>query len=318
MPKSRISFVLGALLASGICLADDAKVAPTGTAPAAVPAAPAGNVTIATVNGVAYPLDQFRMFFMERLQETQGQNDPAFQQQAFNEFMTMVVASQEAQKRKLQDTPEVAAAIAVQRLKVLSNAALAAMAQDLKITDEELKKAYEEVKKTAARPEFRARHILVKEEAAAKKIIKDLEKGTDFGDLAKKNSEVSTAKSDGGQLDWFDANSMPKPFADAVAKMKPGTNSKEPVQTQFGWHVINLQETRTAEPPKFEDAKPQLTALVQRQKLALEVNKLREGAKVELNEDVVKVNPKTDGTAAAPATPDAAAATPAKKDEGKK
>ena len=312
MSKSRISFVLGALLASGLCMAaDDAKVAPKAAA-AAAPAAPAGNVNIATVNGVAYPLDLFRMFFMERLQETQGQNDPAFQQQAFNEFMTMVVASQEATKRKLQSAPDVTAAIEVQRLKVLSNAALASMAQDLKVTDEELKKAYEEVKKNAARTEYKARHILVKEEAAAKKLIKELEKGGDFGELAKKNSEVSTAKTDGGALDWFDANTMPKPFADAVAKMKPGTNSKEPVQTQFGWHVINLQETRTAEPPTFEDAKQQRTASVQRQKLAAEVNKLREEAKVELNEEVVKVTPKTDAAPEAPAKPDAATA-PAKK-----
>ncbi|WP_295453428.1 peptidyl-prolyl cis-trans isomerase [uncultured Thiodictyon sp.] len=307
MLKTRVSFVIGALLASGICLAEDAK-------PAAAPAAPPANANIAVVNGVAYPLDLFRMFFLERLQDTQGQNnqtDPAFQQQVFNEFMTMVVAAQEAQKRKLQDLPEVAQAIEVQRLKVMSNAALGAMAQELKVTDDELKKAYEEVKKTAARTEFKARHILVKDEATAKKLIKDLEKGADFGELAKKNSEVSTAKTDGGALDWFDANLMPKPFAEAVAKMKPGSYSKEPVQTQFGWHVINLQETRTAEPPSFEDAKPQLTAVVQRQKLAVDVNKLRDAAKIELNEDVVKVAPKTD--AAAPA-----AAAPAKKDEAKK
>jgi peptidyl-prolyl cis-trans isomerase C len=225
--------------------------------------------------------------------------------------MTMVVAAQEGQKRKLQDVPEVAQAIEVQRLKIMSNAALSTMAQDIKVTDDELKKAYEEVKKTAARTEFKARHILVKDEATAKKIIKELEKkDADFGELAKKYSEVSTAKTDGGALDWFDANLMPKPFADAIAKMKTGTTTKEPVQTQFGWHVINLQETRTAEPPNFEDTKPQLTAMVQHQKLAVEVNKLRDAAKVELNEEVVKVTPKTDAAA-----PDAAAA---KKDDAKK
>ncbi len=304
MYKRPLSLMVAALLASGVCLAEDAK------APKASPA-PAGNVTIATINGVAYPLDQFRMFFMERLQETQAQNDPAFQQQAFNEFMTMIVAAQEAQKRNLQDNSDVAAAIQVQRLKVLSNAALAAMAQDLKVSDDELKKAYEELKKAAVRPEYKARHILVKDEATAKKLIKDLDKGGDFGELAKKNSEVSTAKTDGGQLEWFDATSMPQPFAEAVAKMKPGTVSKEPVQTQFGWHVINLQETRTAEPPSFDDAKPQVTAIVQRQKLSEQINKLREAAKVDLNEEVVKVTPKSD--APTDQTPEAAA----KKDDKK-
>lgn len=309
MPKTRISLLIGALLAAGLCLAQDAKVpAPTPAAPPAVPA----NVNIATVNGVGYPLDLFRMFFMERLQETQGQNDAAFQQQAFNEFMTMVVAAQEAQKRKLEDTPEVKTALEVQRLKVLSNAALADMARGMKVTDEELKKAYEDMKKNAARTEYKARHILVKDEAEAKKIIKELDKGADFGELAKKKSDGPTGKN-GGELDWFDANQMVKPFADAVAKMKPGTYSKEPVQTQFGWHIINLQETRTAEPPSFDDAKPTLTARVQGDKLRQEIGKLRDGAMVELNEDVVKVTPKTDA-AAAPAEP---AATDADK-KGKK
>jgi len=250
MLKTRVSLLISALLASGLCLAQD-------QAPAADAAVLPANVTIATVNGVAYPLDVFRMFFMERLQEAQGENDPAFQQQAFNEFMTMVVAAQEAQKRKLQDSPDVTAALEVQRLKVLSNAALADMARGIQVTDDELKKAYDEVKKNATRTEYKARHILVKDEAEAKKVIKELDKGADFGELAKKKSEGPTGKN-GGDLDWFNADQMVKPFAEAVAKMKAGTYTKEPVQTQFGWHVINLQETRTAEPPKFEDAKPQL------------------------------------------------------------
>ncbi len=299
MFKTRVSLLISALLASGLCLAED-------KAPAAAAAALPANVTIATVNGVAYPLDVFRMFFMERLQEAQGENDPAFQQQAFNEFMTMVVAAQEAQKRKLQDVPDVTAALEVQRLKVLSNAALADMARGIQVTDDELKKAYDEVKKNATRTEYKARHILVKDEAEAKKVIKELDKGADFGELAKKKSEGPTGKN-GGDLDWFNADQMVKPFAEAVAKMKAGTYTKEPVQTQFGWHVIELQETRTAEPPKFEDAKPQLTALVQRQKLGQAMSQLRDGAMVELNEEVVKVAPKTDE-----------AAQPAKKDEEKK
>jgi len=178
----------------------------------------------------------------------------------------------------------------------MSNAALAAMAQDIKVTDDELKEAYEQVKKQAARTEYKARHILVKDEAEAKQIIKELDKKADFAELAKKHSLGPTGKN-GGELDWFDDSQMVKPFSDAVATMKPGTHSKEPVQTQFGWHVIELQETRTAEPPSFEDAKPQLTALVQRQKLGKELNELRDKAMVELNEEVVKLKPKDDAAA---------------------
>jgi peptidyl-prolyl cis-trans isomerase C len=294
MTKTRIAFLVGALLAVGTCLAEDAK---TPVAPV-----PDGNANIAVVNGKPYSLDLFRIFYIERMQETQGKNDPAFQQQAFNEFMSMIVAAQEAEKRKLEDRPDVTTAMQLQRLKVMSNAALASMAEDLKVTDDELKKAYDEVKKGATRTEYKARHILVKDEATAKKLIKQLDKGADFGELAKKNSEGPTGKN-GGELDWFDSGQMVKPFSDAVAAMKPGTYSKEPVQTQFGWHIINLQETRTAQPPSFEDSKPQLKALVQRQKLGEEIAKLRDSAMVELNEEVVKVTPKDEG-AKAPAQDD--------------
>lgn len=301
MTKTRLAFFVGVLLTAGACSAEDAK-APS-AAPAQTPAPLEDSVNIAVVNGKPYSLGLFRIFYVERMQETQHQNDPAFQQQAFNEFMSMIVASQEADKRKLGERPDVTAAMELQRLKVMSNAALGALAQDIKVSDDELKKAYEEVKKAAARTEYKARHILVKDEAAAKKLIKQLDKGADFADLAKKSSEGPTAKN-GGELDWFDASQMVKPFSDAVAGMKPGTYTKEPVQTQFGWHIIKLEETRTAEPPSFDDAKPQLTALVQRQKLAQEIAKLRDGAMVELNEEVVKVSPK-DGESAAPAKDDA-------------
>lgn len=284
MIKTRLALALAAILSSGLCLAEDAK-----------PAAPetGTDVVIATVNGTAYPLDVFRMFFAERVQQTQAaqQDQPAFQQQAFNEFMGLIVAAQEAEKRKLLDNTEVQAAIELQRMKVLSNAALAAMAKDIEITDDELKAAYEQVKANA-RTEYKARHILVKDEAEAKKLINELDDKADFAELAKKHSLGPTGKN-GGDLDWFDSTQMVKPFADAVAAMKPGTHSAEPVQSQFGWHVIELEEVRKQEPPSFDEAKPQLTALVQRQKLAEELNEMRNKAMVELNEDIVRVQ-KTD------------------------
>jgi len=289
MTKKTIAALLAALLTAGISLAEEAKQE----------AAPAGDVTIAIVNGTPYSLDLFRMFYMERMQETQHENDEAFQQQAFNEFMSLVVASQEADRRKLEEDPGVATALELQKLKVLSNAALAAMAREIEVSDEELKKAYEEVKKQAVRTEYKARHILVKDEAEAKKLIKELDKKADFAELAKKHSLGPTAKN-GGELEWFDQSQMVQPFAAAVAAMKPGTYSKEPVHTQFGWHVIKLEETRTAEPPAFDDIKPQLTAMVRRQKVSEELVAMRDKAMVELNEEVVKVKSKDEAGAEAP------------------
>ena len=288
MKKSTIALVVAATL----------SVLPAFAQEGAAPAQPAPGTVIATVNGEPYTVDTFRLFMVERLQGNQAQNTQAFQQQAFNEFMTLVVAAQEAEKRDLENNTDVQAAMEVQRLKVLANAGMAALATDIQVTDEELKQAYEEVKKQSQRTEYKARHILVKDEAEAKDLIAKLDKKGDFAALAKEHSLGPTGK-DGGQLDWFDANQMVKPFADAVAAMKPGTHSKEPVKTQFGWHVIELQETRNAEPPSFEDAKPQLTALVQRQKLGQEIGQLRDKAMVELNEDIVRIKPVDEAAAEA-------------------
>jgi peptidyl-prolyl cis-trans isomerase C len=276
MKAARIPLLLCALLVTASSFAEDKKETDS------------PDTLIATVNGVPYPLDVFRVFYMERLQGNQGQeNNPAFQQQVFDEFMGLIVASQEGDRRKLQDDRNVVAAMQLERMKVLSNAALSAMAEEIKPTDDELKKAYGQAKeKTQA--EYKARHILVKDADEAKKIIKQLDKGAKFEDLAKKHSQGPTGK-DGGDLGWFDASQMVAPFAEAIAAMKPGTYSKEPVQTQFGWHIIKLEDTRKSEPPSLEDAKPQLTAIVRRQKISSKINEMRQGAMVELNEKVVKM-----------------------------
>lgn len=284
MKTARFPLLLCALLAATTSFAADTKDTDS------------PDTLIATVNGTPYPLDVFRLFYMERLQGHQGQqNNPAFQQQAFDEFMGLVVASQEGERRKLEDDRNVVAALQLERMKVMSNAALSAMADEIEPTEDELKEAYDKVKDQATRTEYKARHILVKDEDEAKKLIKQLDKGADFAELAKKNSQGPTGK-DGGDLGWFDAKQMVTPFAEAVAALKPGTYTEKPVHTQFGWHVIELEDTRKAEPPSFEDAKPQLIALVKRQKLAAKVNQMRENAKVELNENVVKM--KAEGDAA--------------------
>ncbi|SDW02704.1 peptidylprolyl isomerase [Thiocapsa roseopersicina] len=288
MKTTRIPLLLCALLAAGAAVAEDAKDAE---------AQPQGDdVLIATVNGTPYGLDLFRLFFLERLQQSQGQNSPELQEQAFNDFMSLVVASQEAARRSLEQDPDVGVAIELQRMKILSNAALASMAEEIEPTEDELKKAYEEVKENASQTEYKARHILVKDEEEAKKMIEELEGGADFGDLAREHSLGPTGKN-GGELEWFDANQMVAPFSEAVAAMEVGSYTKTPVQTQFGWHVIELQDSRKAEPPSFEDAKQQLMALLKRQKLSAKLAEMRDGAMVELNEEVVKLKPTDDAAA---------------------
>jgi peptidyl-prolyl cis-trans isomerase C len=173
---------------------------------------------------------------------------------------------------------------------VLSSAALQAIAAETEVTDEELAQAYEQFKEQAKRTEYKARHILVDDQKKAQELAKQVtkKKGKNFEELAKENSLGPTADK-GGDLGWFDARQMVKPFADALAKLEPGQWTEEPIQTQFGWHVILLEETRDAEPPSLEEARPNLEAAVKRQKVATKLGEMRDQAMVDLNEEVVKL-----------------------------
>lgn len=251
---------------------------------------PTADTIIATVNGTPYSLGLFSLFYRERLQE-QGNDSKEFQEYVFNEFMSLIVTTQEGLKRKLDQEDQVATTIELQRMKIIANAEMAAMGDAIQPTEDELKALYEEVKKSSSQTEYKARHILVDDEDEAKRLITELDGGADFGELARKHSLGPTAKS-GGELEWFDASQMVQPFAEAVAKMQVGSYTKQPVNTQFGWHVIRLDDSRKKEPPAFEDAKAQLTAIAKRRKVSEKLDELRANAMVELNEDVVSVTPK--------------------------
>jgi peptidyl-prolyl cis-trans isomerase C len=286
-----LPMVLSAALAAGSLQAADAPKPDAAPAPAAAAgeAAPAADVPLVTVNGASYSLDLFRMFYFERLQQTQAQDSPELQQQAFNEFMNLVVTAQQAAALKLPEQHDVQLALELQRIRLLSSVALQAMGQQIQPTEDDLKTAYEELAKQAKETQYQARHILVKEETDAKQVIAELDKGGDFAELAKKHSTGPNAKA-GGELGWFTISQIDnKPFSDAVAALKKGAYTKTPVKTKFGWHVILLEDTRTPEPPTLEDAKPQLVAAYQRAQLGEKLGELREAAKVELNEAVVKL-----------------------------
>lgn len=291
MKIAHLPAVLCAVLAAGALQAADAPKPAGAPTPAAASgdAAAGADVTLATVNGVAYPLDLFRLFYLERLQQAQSQDSPEMQQQAFNEFINLVLTAQQAQARKLTERHDVQTGLELQRMRLLSSVALQSMAQEIQPTEDDLKQAYDELVKQFGQTQYKARHILVKEEADAKKVIAELDKGGDFAELAKKHSTGPNAKS-GGDLGWFTSAQIDnKPFSDAVGTLKKGTYTKTPVKAKYGWHVILLEDTRTVQPPSFEDAKPQLIANYQRSKLGEKIGELRQAAKLDLNEAVVKV-----------------------------
>ncbi|MCF7984486.1 MAG: peptidylprolyl isomerase [Thiohalocapsa sp.] len=275
-PLFPIALILSAAIASPLAAQEQAE---------------AGDDTVmATINGEPYSLATFRMFYAERIQQTGAQNTPEFQQRAFNEFLNLVVAAQEAEKRDLGQSAEVQQALALQKMMIMSTAALQDIAEKTTPSEDELTEAYERFKEQSRRTEYKARHILVETKDEADDLIKKLDKkkGKNFEDLAKEHSIGPTAEK-GGDLGWFDARQMVKPFSDAVGSLEPGSYTEQPVQTQFGWHVIMLEETRTAEPPSFEEAKPQLEASIKRQKVTEALGELRSEADVDLNEDVVQL-----------------------------
>ncbi len=279
---------LTALLTTQVFAAEEVK-APE--APAVVTEAePPNDTTIATVNGQQFPLGLFRLFYAERLRTARAENTPEFQNLAFNEFVNIIVTSQDAKTRGLESNPELAYALELQKMQLLSRLVLEQTASTIHPSDADIKKVYDDQVAKLDRLEYKARHILVKEEDEAKKIIKELDGGKKFEDLAKAHSDGPTGKN-GGDLGWFDATQMVPAFSEVIVEMKPGTYTKTPVQTQFGWHVILLEETRKMEPPTLESVKPEIIASLQREGLTKYIGELQEKAKVELNPDLIKQTP---------------------------
>jgi len=128
--------------------------------------------------------------------------------------------------------------------------------------------------------EYKARHILVEKKETAESIIRELQAGGDFAKLAASESKDASGKN-GGDLGWFSLQTMVKPFADAVAALEKGKTTEQPVQTEFGWHVIQLEDVRSGEAPKFEDVKPQVEMFAQRKKLQAYLDELRKTAQVQ-------------------------------------
>ena len=198
-----------------------------------------------------------------------------------NDIIARDLVYADALKQGLDKKPEVMDEMDKLRAKILVNAAVHEAILANPVTEDEMKEEYTRQLPNMQQPEFKARHILVKTEDEAKAVIKALNKGQDFAKLAKEKSLDASAKQ-GGDLGWFMARQMVPPFAKAVEEMKKGSYTKEPVQTQFGWHVIKLEDTRTAKAPTFDEVKPQLHAFLQQQHVAAYLDKLRANAKIEV------------------------------------
>lgn len=282
IPSSVAAALVAATVAFGAHAQD--KGAPDKAAPkkaeakAAAPAAAAPPKIV--VNGVTIP--QSRIDLLNRELSANGQPDSPDRQRAIREeLVSREVLVQAAQKRGLDKTPDTLAQLDAARQAVLVRALIEAEIRANPITDGELQKTYDEFKRSMGENEFKVRHILVDKEDEAKAIIADLGKGGDFAKIAKDKSKDPGSKDNGGDLDWGPAARYVKPFADALMAMKKGQTSAAPVKTDFGFHVLRLDDVRPIQVPPFEEMKEQFRQRAQQQQVQRMMMDLRSKAKVE-------------------------------------
>lgn len=276
-PTSLATALLAAVVAFGANAQE--KAAPKkAEAKAAAPAAPAQPRLV--VNGVTIP--QSRADLLNKELTANGQADSPERQAAIKEeLISREVLVQAAQKRGLDKTPDTLAQLDAARQAVLVRALIEAELRANPVSDGELKKVYDDFKRSMGDNEYKVRHILVEKEDEAKAIIADLGKGGDFAKIAKDKSKDPGSKDNGGDLDWGPAARYVKPFADALMAMKKGQTSNAPVKTDFGFHVLRLEDVRPIQVPPFDEMKEQFRQRAQQQQVQRMMLDLRSKAKVE-------------------------------------
>lgn len=210
------------------------------------------------------------------------------------------ILRQEAEKEKLSRDPSVAAKVDNALRMVLSQVAAENLVKKFVPTEDELKTEYDQRIGAMKSAEYKARHVLVDSEKAALDVIKRLEKGEDFAALAKKMSKDPGSKNSGGELGWFAPQQMVPPFSSAVVALKNGETTKTPVKTDFGWHVIQREDSREQEPPAFDAVKEQLVSFMQSEKLHQYIDELKAKAKIERLAPPEQESPKTPEAAEEP------------------
>ncbi|MDO9047129.1 MAG: peptidylprolyl isomerase [Methylobacter sp.] len=308
--------VVGTALIAGC---NQEKATNAGSAPAAT-AAPAVDKAdaVAVVNGQYIAKSTLETLEKEIAERSHGQTFP--KEKLVEELVQRELLVQDAMQKQLDKSPEFTAQLDSARKALLTQAGLQNFIKANPVTDAEIKAEYDNKVAAEKGTEFKARHILVKTEAEAKKLITELDKGADFAKLANKNSLDAKESQNGGDLGWFSAAQMVPPFSEAVAALEKGKYTKEPVKTQFGYHVILKEDSRPVTPPPLEAVKEQLTPFLQRKKVQEMIETLRKQAKVEILVPLTEEQPKAEAApvvaepaTAEPATPVAEPAKPAEK-----
>ncbi|HEX5286233.1 MAG TPA: peptidylprolyl isomerase [Polaromonas sp.] len=235
---------------------------------------------LAIVNGKAVP--KTRLDTLAQQVARSGQPvTPELEGQLREEVIAREVFMQEAEKLGLSTSEEFKVQMELARQTILIRELFADYQKKNPVTDADLKAEYDKFAAANGGKEYKARHILVEKEAEAKAVIASLKKGGKFEDIAKKQSKDAGSGANGGDLDWANPSSYVPEFTEALLKLNKGQTTDTPVKSQFGYHVIRVDDIRTAQLPSFEQVKPQIAQQMQQQKLAKFQEELRAKAKVE-------------------------------------
>ena len=242
------------------------------------PAVLAQNVAI--VNGKAIPKTRLDAL-SQQIARSGRPVTPEMQGQLRDEVIAREIFMQEVQARGLDATEDYKTQLELARQSILIRELFADYTKKNPISDEDVKAEYDKFVAANSGKEYKTRHILVEKEETAKALIAQIKKGAKFEDLAKKNSKDPGSAAKGGDLDWANPGSYVKEFSEALVTLGKGKMTETPVKSQFGYHIIRVDDVREAQLPKFEDVKPQVTQQMQQQRMAKFQEELRGKAKVE-------------------------------------
>jgi peptidyl-prolyl cis-trans isomerase C len=243
-------------------------------------ALPAAAQNLAIVNGKPVPTSRADAL-AQQIAKSGRPVTPEMQGQLKDEVIAREIFMQEAQKRGLDATDDYKNQMDLARQTLLIRELFADFQKKDPVTDADIKAEYDKFVAANGGKEYRARHILVEKEDEAKAIIASLKKGGKFDEIAKKQSKDPGSGANGGDLDWANAASYVPEFSTAMVKLNKGQTTDVPVKSQFGFHVIRLDDVREAQLPKLEEVKPQIAQQLQQQKLAKFQEDLRAKAKIE-------------------------------------
>jgi peptidyl-prolyl cis-trans isomerase C len=243
-------------------------------------ALPALAQNVAIVNGKPIPKERVEVL-KDQVQRSGREVNAEMEGQIKEEVIAREIFMQEAQKRGLEASADYKAQMELARQTILIRELFNDYQTKNPVTDAEIKAEYDKFVAANSGKEYKASHILVEKEDEAKAIIASIKKGAKFADIAKKQSKDPGSGANGGDLDWANPSSYVSEFTEALIKLSKGQMTQTPVKSQFGWHIIRLDDTRNAQLPKLDEVKPQVAQQLQQQKLAKFQEDLRAKAKVE-------------------------------------